>query len=127
LSHRMKIAKQSGPGNLVGITTLEKTYRLDEGKALDKTLGVLSEAWGLRSVDSKVIEGIGLVFARYNGTIDQPALIKKLSKYKGCATGLIGDARGIAEYRKASLARCVAELVIETYNSGRRAEKLENL
>lgn len=127
IAHHMKVSKQAGPGHLVGIATLERTYRLDDGKALDKTLGVVSEAWGLRAVDSSLIEGIGLVFARYDGTVDQPALIKKLSKYPGSATGLVGDGRGLMEYRKASLARCIAERVIDTYNLGRRAEKLEQI
>jgi hypothetical protein len=127
ISHHMQIARQSGPGKLVGVTSLEEAYRLDEGKGLDKALSVISEAWGLRSVDSKVIKGIALVFAHYDGTIDQPALIKKLSKYPGGATGLVGDARGLMEYRKQPLTRCVADRVIETYNSGRRIEKLDPL
>lgn len=127
IKHRMKIARGAGPGNLVGIAALEKTYRLDDGEALDKTLGIITEAWGFRSFDAKIVEGIGLVCARYNGELEHPALVKKLSKYPGSATGLIGDARGLMEYRKVSLARCIGERVIETYNSGRRVGKLDAL
>lgn len=127
IKHRMKIARGAGNGHLVGISALEKTYRLDEGVALDKTLGVITEAWGFRSFDAKIVEGIGLVCARYNGELEHSAFAKKLSKYPGTANGLLGDARGLMEFRKVSLARCIAERVLETYNSGRRVGKLDAL
>jgi hypothetical protein len=127
ISHHLKISVGVGNNNITGITALEKTYKMDNGKALDKALGVITEAWGLRSFDAKIIEGIGMVCARYNGVLDASALTKKLSKYPGTSTGLIGDARGLMEYRKVSLARCIAERVIETYNTGRRDARLEQL
>ena len=52
-------------------------------------------------------------------------MIKKLAKYPGGASALLGDAKGIHERRHISVARCVAEQVIETYNSGRRSGKLD--
>lgn len=127
LKHHMRISPNQGVGCLNGISSVERTYNLDEGAALNKTLGIISEAWGLRTFEAKIIEGIGLICARYNGVLDVPALTKKLSKYPGSATGLVGDARGLMEYRKVSLARCIAERVIETYNTGRRDARLEAL
>lgn len=127
LKHKMKISRNTADGHIVGIAALEKTYRLDEGEALDKTLGLTTGAWGLRSLDAKVIEGLGLVCARYNGTLDYPSLTKKLSKYPGTATGLIGDARKLMDYRKVTLSRAVGELVIGLYNKGRSTGKLDPL
>lgn len=127
IKHHMKISRTGGPGCLVGISCIEKTYKLDGGDSLDKSLGIVNEAWGLRTVEAKIIEGIGLLCARFNGAMDIPALTKKLSKYPGSATGLVGDARGLMEYRKVSLARCVAERVIEAYNTGRRDGRLDPL
>lgn len=127
LRHHMKIAASAGNGHLIGIASLEKTFSLDDGKALDRTLGIVSEAWGLRSFDAKLIEGIGLVCARYNGVLETSALVKKLSKYPGSSTGIVGDARGLMEYRKVSLAKCIAERIIDTYNMGRREGRLESL
>jgi hypothetical protein len=127
LKNKLRIASTGGQGTVVGIGALYKTYRFDGGPALDKSLGTITQAWGLRSFDSKLVEGIGLVFARYNGTVDQPAFITKLSKYPGGSTGLIGDARGIMEYRKVSLPQCIAERAIETYNKGRSTGKLDPL
>jgi hypothetical protein len=127
LKHGLRISANSADGCIVGIASLEKTYRMDEGEALDKTLGVTTQAWGKRPYDAKVIEGIGMVFARFNGTIDQPAMVKKLAKYPGGSPGLIGDARGLMEFAKKPLARCIAERVIDTYNLGRRIGKLDPL
>jgi len=123
----MRVASSTADGCIVGIAALEKTYRLDDGKALDKTLATSTGAWGRRTFDAKLIEGIGLVYARFDGTIEQPAMVKKLAKYKGGAPALIGDARGLMEYLKGSLARSIAECVIGIYNSGRRVGRLEPL
>lgn len=125
--HGFKIGANVSDGTICGISALEKSYRLDEGEALDKALGAVNAAWGKRSIDAVLIEGVSRVFARYNGTVDQPALVKKLSKYPGGPTGLVGDSRGLLEYTKATLPRCVAQRVIDTYNSGRRADRLEAL
>lgn len=127
LKHKMKISRSAADGHIVGIGALEKTYRLDEGEALDKTLGLITEAWGLRSIDAKVIEGLGLVCARYNGTLEYPAFVRKLSKYPGTATGLVGDARKLMDFRKVALSRAIGELAIGLYNKGRSSGKLDPL
>lgn len=127
LKHGLRISAQSADGAIVGISALIKTYRFDEGESLDKTLGSTTSAWGKRPYDAKVIEGVGMIFARYNGQVDQPALVKKLAKYPGGAAGLIGDARGLMEFQKAPLARCIADRVVATYNQARRVGRLDPL
>lgn len=127
--HGLKINRSVGDGKLVCVAALKKLYQIDQGKALGATLGTLIEAWGTKSaaLEGRLIEGLGIVYARYDGSVDRPAMVKKLAKYPGSASGLIGDARGMTEYRKTTLSRCVAERVIETYNSGRRGGKLDPL
>lgn len=129
MKHGLTVSRQSGDAKIACVTTLKKLYSVDGGVTLDKTLDVICEAWGTKAsaMEGKLIEGVGQVFAKYNGTIEQPAMVKKLAKYSGGASGLLGDARGLMEYRRATLARCVAERVVETYNLGRRAGKLDPL
>lgn len=124
-SKGFKVTRTTGDGNIVGISALHRSYKFDDGKALAKALGVMADAWGRRQFDAKIIEGIASVFAKYNGSIDEPVMTKKLAKYPGGAAGLIGDARGLMTFRKIGFARCVAERIIETYNSGKRGGKLE--
>jgi hypothetical protein len=125
----IQIARGTGDGKITCVAALKRLFAHDEGKALDITLGTVVTAWGTKAaaLEGKLVEGIGLVFGKYNGTVDQAALVKKLSKYPGGASGVIGDAKGMMEYRRTSLARCVAERVIEAYNSGRKGTKLELL
>lgn len=127
--HGLKVHNQTGDGNITCVSAIQKCYGVDSGETLSKTLDTVLTAWGqtASAVEGKLIEGISMVYARYNGTIDQPAMIKKLAKYPGGPSGLIGDAKGLKEYRRATLSRCVAERVIDSYNQSRRIGKLDPL
>lgn len=129
MKHGLIVSRSVGDGRLTCVATLKKLYRMDDGKALNKTLDVVMSAWGSKAsaLEGRLVEGMGLVFSKYDGQIDEPAMVKKLSKYSGGASGLIGDARGLMEYRRVTLARCVAERIVDTYNMGRRVGKLDPL
>ena len=123
----LQISRGAGDGKLVCVSSLKKLYRADQGKSLDLALRAIMSSWGSRSaaLEGKIVDGVGLVFGRHDGSIDEPSMVKKLAKYPGGPSGLVGDARGILTHRKTTLSRCVAELVIESYNSGRRTNKLD--
>lgn len=125
----LKVSKVSGDGKLSCIAALKRTYRRDDGTSLQGSLDIIRAAWGPRAaaLEGTAIEGIGLVIATYNGTIERDVMAKKLAKYPGGASGLIGDAKGLREFRKTSLARCAASIVIETYNRSRRSGQLDPL
>lgn len=129
LKHGLAVSRQAGDGKLTCVAALKKLYRTDQGDALDRAIRAVIAAWGTKAsaLEGRLIEGVGTVYARYNGQIDEPAMVKKLAKYPGGASGLIGDARGMREYRRMTLSRCVAERVVETYNLGRRGGKLDPL
>lgn len=125
----LKANNKSADGSVCCIRALESIYRLDEGKSLDLALDAILHAWGstAAALEGPIVLGVGTVFATYNGKIDEAAMVKKLAKYKGGPSGLIGSARGLKDYRKASVARCLTELVIETYNTGRTNGRLDPL
>jgi|SRR5215471_6419464 len=122
--HKLKIGKTSGDGSICCVSALQKIFKLDDGKALILTLETLTTAFGhtASAVEGKLVEGVGLLYKTYNGTIDRPALVKKLSKYPGGASGLLGDGKGIRQYRHCSVSRGVAERVLEVYNQGRKVK-----
>ena len=126
---QLKINRGAADGSLCCVSALGSVYKYDSGQALGLTLDTLIEAWGriANAVEGNLIQGIGILYKTYNGSIDRPALVKKLSKYPGGASGLLGDARGRRKYRNASVCRCLAECVIELYNSGRKSGKLDPL
>lgn len=129
LKHGTRISRQSADGCIAGITGMRTAYRIDGGQSLDKAIGTIIAAWGKRAsgLEGKTIQGVTLVYARFNGVIDQASLAKKLAKYSGGPAGLIGDARGLTEFHKGSLTQCIAQRVIDTYNLGRRDGKLDPL
>ena len=120
----LKIDRQTGDGYVACPTALKKVYQLDEGATLTDFYEIATNAYGRTdsAYEGKFIEGVAMVLHAHNGTLDRPALIKKLSKYPGGASGILGDAKGLKKIRRGSLPRCVAETVIEAYNSGRREE-----
>ena len=126
--HKLIVSKMCGDGKVACVSAIKKLYRADQGVSLDKTLSIVTQAWGstAQALEGKLIEGIGHVVAKYNGTVDEPVMVTKLSK-SSPPSALLGKAKMLGEHRKVTLSRAVAELVIETYNSGRRVGKLDPL
>ena len=126
---RLTVAQAPGDGHVHCVTALMKVYNFDGGQALALTLQTVCSAWGRTesALEGKIIEGVGLVHRTYNGSIDLTALSRKLAKYPGGASGLLGDAKGLMQFRNVPLPRCIAETVIETYNVGRRSGQLDRL
>jgi hypothetical protein len=127
--HGYTVGKTTRDAELSCVSTLMKLYDLDTGATLAATLETIIAAWGrvASACEGKLIEGIGQVYKTYNGSIDRPVLAKKLAKYPGGPSGLLGDAKGIREYRRGSLSRCLAEKIIDLYNAGRRVGRLDPL
>ncbi len=125
----LKISAAGDDGKLCCVSSAKKLYQIDGGVTFRKSLRTLVAAYGrtAAAVEGKLIEGVGLVYKTYNGSIDEGALVKKLAKHPGGASGLIGDGKGVREFKKASLSRCIAEVIVSVYNSGRRAGKLDPL
>lgn len=127
--HGLKVGKSAADGVILCVTTLKRLYKIDQGKTLDATLGTLLAAWGSKTagLEGRLVEGLGLVFTRYLDAIDRPVMVKKLAKFPGGPSGLIGSGRGLTQHQKTTLSRCVADLVIKTYNNGKKTGKLDPL
>lgn len=123
----LSISKNSADGMLACPASLKKAYKHDGGRSLQRALAILTQAYGKKAsaLEGKLIEGMALVTVANNGNLDEPSLIKKLAKYPGGASALIGDAKGRMQFHRGSLVRSVAATVVDTYNSGRRSDKLE--
>lgn len=118
-------------GAISAMKSLEQVWKLR--KADDESLGLvadtlrtITEAWGYGadSVNGQLLQGIGLVLARYSREIDLRGLANKLAKYEGGAAGLIGKARGLRAVYKSTGPNCVAEIVVNVYNSGRTSRRI---
>lgn len=122
-------------GGVTAVDKLEKIYdgggitSPREGRvALARTLTVIKQAWGASPAgfNGALLHGVGLVQLRYNGAIDQAALATKLAPIKGGAPGLLGNARALREMTGRPVHHCVASIVVDAYNKGRRVGKLDD-
>lgn len=129
LKYGLKIGFQTADGCLACPASLKKAYRLNEGEALNRGLGWITHAWGkaANALEGNLIQGAALVAAANNGNIEDDAMIKKLAKYPGGPSTLIGHAKTRTTTHRSSLARAIAGVVIDTYNLGRRGGKLDPL
>lgn len=110
------------------VVSLENVYASDKkadgsrGHVLELTLRVVTEAWGYKSeaVSQYVLGGIGAVFNRFGDAVDLASLVKKLAQVPSGASGVLGNARGRQKFQGGTVAHCVAEVVVSTYNARRR-------
>jgi hypothetical protein len=119
------------------ISSVDKLERIYEGggiaspaegrAALRRTLAVLMDAWGTSptSFAGPLVHGLGLVQLRYHARLDQNALVAKLAPCKGGATGMLGSARALSEIQGRPIHDCMASLMVDAYNKGRRTLALD--
>lgn len=129
-----RICEQRGTGHINAVSALERVYLGDRAKskdgpradAFEKTIRTLTEAWGHTpdAVNGQILIGLGGVYLRYGSAVDSADLTRKLASYAGGPMKLLGDGRGLAQFRKGAVATCVAEVIVNTYNRQRRTRGL---
>lgn len=127
----LAVAPGSAPGSVSAISALRRVYAgagtgRSNPDALHRTLQVILRAWGREAsnFNGKIINGLGLVQVRYGANLDQDVLVKKLAAHPGGAAGLIGSAGTLYSIRHTDIAKCMASVIVDIYNKGRK-EKLE--
>lgn len=122
----VRITGSTHDGEIACVSALRKCYI---GGELDRALETAVNAWGVSaaSVEGNLLLGLCVVFEAYGDEVDQPSLIRKLSKFTGGAGGIIATARSARAIRSASIARLCAAAIIAVYNKGRRVNALPDL
>lgn len=122
----IKFSKAAGDGYVACPMSLKKSYKLDDGGSLHRALLWITNAWGKQAegLEGKIVEGCSLIASVNNGNVDEASMVKRLSKYDGGPSSLLGDAKGRTRYHRGSLSRAVAATIIDTYNSGRKTGRL---
>lgn len=112
--------------NLAAVSAIERLWRRD-ADALDKAVATVTRAWGRDAPanDGRLIEGIGLVFARYGAAVEVTGLVSRLSSFSGGPGGLLGKAKGLQDMLGGTQPNAVAEIVVETFNRNRKTRALQ--
>lgn len=128
----LTVALGDGDGRVHAVGALEAVYSgmglatgKETGQALTRTLRALKEAFGPASTSFQggLIEGLGLVFLRHK-EISRDVLVSKLSKIAGGASGVIGKGRMVRDVKGRSIPQCIASVIVDAYNQGRRGDRL---
>ncbi len=124
----LTIAPGGQTGAISAVNVLERIYRPSPKKdpgaeALHRTLETILKAWGRdrSGLHGTIIAGLGQVYLRDKTRIDDAEMIGHLARRPGGPAKLLGDARGMNGMLGGSVTLCVAELIVQEYNRGRRS------
>jgi hypothetical protein len=106
------------------VGTLEKVYRRGGGPILSRALGIVRDAYGIAGMQAPIIDGIGLLCQRYNGTLDVPTAVTRLANVHGGCNGLLNTAERIRMQTGHQRGHCVAAAAVSIINAGRGGKKL---
>jgi hypothetical protein len=93
-------------------------------KVLARTLRIVRDSYGDDGLDGHIIEGIGLLCARYNGELNEDTAISRLSTARGGIGALNSKSYATRKMIGKPLPQCVAAAAVEIINSGRGGKKL---
>lgn len=118
------VSRDRIPGAVRAVGTLVRIYNRAGAAVLARSLGIIRDAYGDPGMEAAVIDGIGLLCARYNGELDVPTAVQKLSNAHGGVNGLLGKAENLRQKTGNAKGHCVAAAAVEIINSGRGGHKL---
>lgn len=120
----LRITQDAQEGGISAVGTLKRVYERSGGPTLARTLGLIRDAYGTPGLTASVIDGLGLLCQRYNGQLDIPTAVEKLSGAHGGVNGLLGRAENIRNKTGNQRGLCIAAAAVDIINSGRGGKKL---
>lgn len=115
-----KIGQKKGQG-VCAVGALGTVYDRSGEIVLGQVVRTINIGFGGDEMgfDRAVIEGLGLVFNRYNGLTNEKELGAKLSDLKHGARELLRKAEAVRERTGNQKKQCVAAVVVDLYNKGK--------
>jgi hypothetical protein len=119
-SNALKVS-QSKEENCVGaVASLGKVYDRSGDVVLGQVLRTIKRAYGgdHNAFDAQLIDGLGLVYHRYNGKTDEADMVNRLSNEHHGVRGILRKAEALRERLGNQKAQCVAAAIVDVYNKG---------
>lgn len=117
------VSRDALPGAIAAVATIRKIYSRGGVPVLGRTIRIVRNAYGDPGLDQWVLDGIGHLCNRYNGSLDDETAVKKLAECSGGVNGLLGKAEVIRRQTGNPKGQCVAAAAVEIINSGRGGTK----
>ena len=124
-AHGCAVTRDKVDGAIGAVGTLTRIYDRSGPGILSRTIRIVRDAYGTPGFESAVLDGVGLLCARYMpGDLEDQLIVAKLGNVHGGVKGLIGRAYLIREQMKQPLNQAVAAAAVEIINAGRGGKKL---
>lgn len=120
------ISKDKVPGAISATGTCVRVYTRSDPKTFSRALRLARDAYGDSGLEAAVIDGLGLLCQRYNGSLDDGAAVAKLSNCHGGVNGLLGKAEVLRRTTGNAKGHCVAAAAVDIINAGKGGKKLES-
>lgn len=131
-SHGWKLGYNSDAGNYAAVNAAERVYRNGVGALasgqhralLDRTMNLITASWrhDRESVHQMVVQGVGLLLARFGDGIDDASFALALAQHR--PYGLIGQAKALQSVQRGTTASAFAKVLVGIYNTRRRTGRL---
>jgi hypothetical protein len=125
------IANTGAQGSVACVGALQKVYAgsgtgRNTPDVLLATLETIVRAWGRAptNFNQGIIRGMAMVYMKYGKAIDRALFVKRLQLVQGGAVGVVHNARTLADIRHTDVSKCMASVLIDAYNKGRK-QKLD--
>lgn len=127
-SYGWRVLFGGSDGYLPAVSSLDAVYTKAPW-VLDRTIKIITEAWGLdhSAADGSMIRGIGQAVYRHGDDMETDRLIGRLKVTRGGPARFIADAKGLRDLEGGTIPNSVARKVLATYNKGLKpAHRLED-
>jgi len=121
-----KVSASKEDGNIAAVTACVATYKEYGKEGLLGALLLIREIWGKASasVDAPMIRGFAEFLATHGKDIDDKRLVSKVAKIYTPGR-LLGAAKSARELFRGSVPKNICRVLVETYNTGLRKDRLE--
>lgn len=119
-SNGLKVSQTKEPGCVGAIGACAKVYDLGGPIVLGQAVRTIRDAFGAdaKAFDGQLIQGLGLIFNRFNGRTNEKRLVTQLSSFRYGARGVLQSAETKRERTGNNKAHCVAATLVDIYNKG---------
>lgn len=119
----LKIARKRGENALSCVSSLRRVYRRGP-EVLNRTLEIVSGAYGDAGLDADIIVGIGLLISRYDGLVAPGKAIDTLGSARGGVGALRNRRERLRQQTGVQSDQCTAAAAVEIINRGKGGKKL---
>lgn len=125
-SNGLKVSRTKDEGCIGAISALGKVYDRSGDVVLGQVVRTIKNAYASdpAAFDSSVIEGLGLVFNRYNGRTNEKDLAARLAAMPYGVRGLLRRAESQRVRAGNKKTQCVAATIVEINNKGSHKNRL---